>query len=116
MEIAARLRVEGRGRLVEEDQFGPVDEGERERKALALAARECGEVGVGLVGETEAIEQLAGGQPLRIERAEQRQRFAGVIWSCSDVVCSAAPIFCFTSRGCRRASMPQTSMLPASGS
>ena len=61
VQLAARLRVEAGGRLVEEHELGLVDEREREREPLPLAARQRVERGVGLVGEREAFEQLPAG-------------------------------------------------------
>ena len=86
-------------RLVEEHELGPVDERERQRQPLTLTAGERIERRVGLVGERETFEQLRRRLGRAIERAEQRSASRGVILSCSAVVCSAAPIFCFTSSG-----------------
>ena len=73
VELAARLRVEAGRRLVEEDQLGLVDEGERQREALALAAGQRIERGVRLVHEPESLEQRRRVGLAAIERAEQRR-------------------------------------------
>ena len=57
MQIAARLRIEAGRRLVEEHELGVVDERQRQREPLALAARQRVERRVGLVGQREALEQ-----------------------------------------------------------
>ncbi len=117
VQLAARLRIETGGRLVEEDELGLVDEGQRQREPLPLAARQRVERRVGLVGEGEALEQRGRRRRCRGRTTPNSASASrGVILSCSAVVCSAAPIFCLTSRGRRRASMPQTSIAPASGS
>jgi len=52
----AGLGIEAGGELVEEDDFGVVDEGESDEEALLLAAGEIHEPGVALVGEAELVE------------------------------------------------------------
>ena len=60
---AAGLWVQARGRLVEEDEFGPADDGHREREALLLAA---GEPAVG--GAAATIEPQALDERVHVER------------------------------------------------
>ena len=50
---AAGMAVEGRGRLVGDDQVGQADHGAGDRHALLLAARELVGPGVGLLGEAD---------------------------------------------------------------
>ena len=117
VQLAARLRIEAGRRLVEEDELGLVHEREREREPLPLAARQRVERRVGLVGQREALEQRRRRRRCRGRTTPKSASASrGVILSWSAVVCSAAPMFCLTSRGRRRASMPQTSIAPASGS
>ena len=76
VQLAARLRVEPGRRLVQEHELGIVDEGEGERQALPLSARERLERRVGLLEEREALQE---GRRLRfplIERAKEGQRLA----------------------------------------
>jgi len=69
--------VEARGRLVERDELGVVDEGEREGQALALPARQRAEGGVGLLAQAESPEQgVRIDRAAPIERREEMQRFA----------------------------------------
>ena len=60
VQLAARLRIEAGGRLVEKHELGFVDEGQREREPLPLATRERIERRVGLGGEREPFEQRSG--------------------------------------------------------
>ena len=55
MEIAARLRIESRGRFVEHQERRPVDAGERQREALPLSAGQRAKRPIGLFREGEAI-------------------------------------------------------------
>ena len=59
-DLADELGVERARRLVEEHELGLHGEGARDRDALLLAAGELRGVGVRLVGEPDAVEQLAG--------------------------------------------------------
>ena len=112
VQLAPGLRVEARRRLVEEDELGSVHECQREREPLPLAARERVERRVGLWRRARSVRAVSPGVDCRGRTTPKSVSASrGVILSCSAVVCSAAPIFCFTSRGCRRASMPQTSIV-----
>ncbi len=57
--LADELRVERRGRLVEQHQLRVHRQRARDRDALLLAAGERHRVGVALVAEADAVEQLA---------------------------------------------------------
>ena len=57
--LADELRVERRGRLVEQHQLRLHRQRARDRDALLLAAGELRRVGVELVGQADAVEQLA---------------------------------------------------------
>ncbi|MGX1273645.1 hypothetical protein RKD18_006839 [Streptomyces phaeoluteigriseus] len=59
-DLADEFGVEGGGGLVEEDDAGAEGEGARDGDALLLAAGELPGVGVGLVGEADAVEEFAG--------------------------------------------------------
>ena len=54
------LRVEARGRLVEEQHVGVVHDRPGDHQPLRHAARQLVDVGAGPVGEPELLEQLAG--------------------------------------------------------
>ncbi len=54
--VAAGLRVESGGQLIEDGHARLADQGERDRQSLALATREVYEAGVSLVGESEQVE------------------------------------------------------------
>ncbi len=53
-----RILVEGRGRLVGEDQAGVIDQGPRDRHPLALAAREQPRLVVDPMAEAEPLQEL----------------------------------------------------------
>ena len=76
VQLAARVRVQARGRLVQEHQLGLVDEGEGQRQPLTLAARQRLERCVSFVEEREAFEKRCRFRLLTIERAEERQGLA----------------------------------------
>ena len=61
----AALRVEARGRLVEEEDAGPVHEREREIEPPLHAARVAADLAVGGLGQPDAVEQLVAGARLR---------------------------------------------------
>ena len=55
--VAASLRVEAGRQLVEDRDPRVADEGQRDRQALLLAARQVPELAVALLGEAEALDQ-----------------------------------------------------------
>jgi len=56
--IAARLRIQPRGELVEHHHLGLTDQGQRDRQPLLLAAGQLAELGVGLARQPEHVHQL----------------------------------------------------------
>lgn len=72
----ARLRVEGGGQLVEEEQLGIMDQGQGDEDALALPTGEPGDVGLLLGGDAEALQQRAPGHGVVVERGEELQGLA----------------------------------------
>ena len=72
-QVAAGLRVERRGRLVEEDHLGVVDERGSDREPLRLAAGQVLDPGVGLVLQPHPRQPLVRGLP-----ADAVQRGEGV--------------------------------------
>ena len=56
----AALRVEARGRLVEEEHIGIVEDRPGDHQPLGHAARQLGHVGASPVGEAELLEHLVG--------------------------------------------------------
>src|SRR6185437_15235045 len=72
---ATRLRVEARRELVEKDDFGIVDERQRDEQPLLLPSRQRHEPRIALVGEAELLEQTVAvrGLPL-IERGPEVHR------------------------------------------
>ena len=73
---AAALRIEPGGRLVEEDDFRIVDQGQRQRQPLRLPAGERDVIRVGLVFELHEPQQLVGAAPPRVVAAEEIERLA----------------------------------------
>jgi len=55
--VAARLRVQPGGQLVEDRDLRVADEGERDRQPLLLAAGQLREPGTELVGEAQLADQ-----------------------------------------------------------
>ena len=66
--LADELGVERRGGLVEQHQLRLHRQRAGDRHALLLAARELRRVGVELVGEADAVEQLARPRSRRLAR------------------------------------------------
>jgi hypothetical protein len=60
-EVASRLRVERRGRLVEEQHLGVVDQRAGDREPLGLAAGQVLDPAVGLVDQPDPLQPLVGG-------------------------------------------------------
>ncbi len=58
--LAAQLRVERRGRLVEQQHLGRHGKRAGDGDALLLAAREARRVGIALVGKADLVQQLLG--------------------------------------------------------
>ena len=72
---AAGLRVEAGRRLVQDYQFGIVDQRGGQGEPLPLAARQGADAGAGLVGQPHPFQQFARRQADGIETAQQRQDF-----------------------------------------
>ena len=71
-EVAAGLRVERGGRLVEEDHLGVVHQRAGDREPLRLAAREVLDAGAGLVDQPDPLEPLvAAGGRHAVQRGER---------------------------------------------
>src|SRR2546422_9759685 len=70
-QLATRLRVEARGRLVEEQEVGTGDERARHRESLLLAARELAHPCGALLLEPDQAEHLLHGVGGPVETAEQ---------------------------------------------
>jgi hypothetical protein len=68
--------LRARGQLVEEHHLRVSDQGQRDEKALLLAAGELGEPGVRLPGQPPAPEQLAPVGRVRVEGGVQLERLA----------------------------------------
>lgn len=75
-EVAARLRVEPCGGLVEKNDFGIVDQGKRQCKSLLLAAGEFHVVGVAFVLQRHQFQKLIDTAARFVVTAEQLERFA----------------------------------------
>src|SRR4051812_34136811 len=69
-------RVEPGRRLVEEDQLGVADEGEREVQAPQLAAAERARVRAGLLGEAGELDDLVDVARIGVEAGPVRDRLA----------------------------------------
>ena len=74
--VAPRGGVHPGGRLVEEEGLRSPDEGERDREATALAAREPGRVAVGERAEVEPVERTARRDGVGIVRPHEVDRLA----------------------------------------
>ena len=72
----ARLRVEGGGQLVEEEQLGIMNQGQGDEDTLALPTGEPGDVGLLLGGDAEALQQRAPGHGVVVEGGEELQGLA----------------------------------------
>ena len=71
-EVDSRLRVDPRGRLVEEEHLRPVGERAGDHQPLREPARELEHHRAGTLGEGELVEQLVG--PRRASRREQPKK------------------------------------------
>ena len=65
------LGIESRSQLIEEEHFGIVDHGQRDKKSLFLAPRERHELGVPLAFETESSQERFGVDDLWVQRGPQ---------------------------------------------
>src|SRR6185369_9011258 len=74
--LAAALRVESGGGLIEEKNFGVADERSSYGKALALATGEFSNPGIGLLGELQLIHNFRRGARLTVETGEEFDGFA----------------------------------------
>ena len=72
-ELAARLRIEAGGRLVEEEQLGIADQRAGDGEPLLLAAGELLDPGVALVLELDQLQHLVDGRA-RARRSERNRR------------------------------------------
>ena len=70
-ELPPRLRIQARGRLVEEQQLGLADQRAGQRQPLALAAGELTDPGLGLLPELDQVDHLAGRRAAPIEAPEE---------------------------------------------
>lgn len=70
----ARLGVERGGELVEEDQFGLAQQGERDEDPLALSSGELVHVGAPFGGYAELVEQRGGVGGVGVHGREEGQR------------------------------------------
>src|SRR5690606_27002998 len=59
----ARARIEARGRLVQEEELRPVDDGAREHQPLLVAAAQGVRARVAVLAELEEVEQLVDARP-----------------------------------------------------
>jgi len=76
VEFAADLGIEAAGRLVEEQERGVVDKGERQGEALALAAGESLETRIGFVHQHETLKEPRGGNGARVECGKESESLA----------------------------------------
>ena len=72
--LAARLRIQAGGELVEDGQLRATDERQRDRQPLALAAGQVGEAIVALGLEPEQLEQPLRVGGIAVEGGEQLKR------------------------------------------
>ena len=75
-QVAPRLRIQARRRLIEKHQLRCIHECQRQREPLALTARQRVECGVRLLGQREARQQRLGLGTNAVERSEQPDRLA----------------------------------------
>ncbi len=73
-QLAAGLRVEAGGGLVQHQHGRPVDHRECQKESLPLPSRKADEGFIGLAIEIETAEEFLAGKAMRIERAEEIQR------------------------------------------
>src|SRR6476661_3733806 len=71
--LAANLGIEAGGRLIEEENFGIVDEGHGKSETLFLAARKLAVKGVALFFEAEALEKFFGIAAAFVEAGEEAE-------------------------------------------
>ena len=58
VELAARVRIEPRGRLVQEQQLGAADDPDRDVESSALASRQGHDLLVGVLGQSHPVEKF----------------------------------------------------------
>ena len=73
-ELAAGLRIESGGRLVEKQEVGIADQGNRQGEALFLPARQRHDARVALFLELDQGNQFVGRRTSSVEAAEEPQR------------------------------------------
>src|SRR5204862_4031002 len=64
------LRVEAGGRLVEEEQFGPPDDAQRNVQPAGLAAGQLADPRPRLAGQPDQVDRFLGPAGTRVERGE----------------------------------------------
>src|SRR6267378_505199 len=74
-QLPARLRIESRGRLIEEEQLGAAHERAGDGEALLLAARQRRHACTALLLQLDQGEHFVDRVGATVERAEQLQRF-----------------------------------------
>ena len=93
VDFEAHLRVEAGGRLVEKQHLRIVEQRQREREALLLAAGELAVERVALLPELQALEQRVAVDRLRVEaREEIACASRTLIFSGRLVACRQTPI------------------------
>ena len=98
-ELAARLRIEPRRRLVEKQQLRVADERAREREPLLLPARKRADARAPLLLELHERDHVLGRRTLREEAAEERTVSSTVSLSESCVSWSWMPSRCLRCAG-----------------
>src|SRR5216684_2458552 len=93
--LAANLRIEAGGGLIEEEDFGIVDERHGEGQALLLAARKLAVEGVSFLFEAEALEQFVRFAATFVKASEKPQSFyyAELVGERSGLQCGADLVF-----------------------
>ena len=96
VDFEARLRIEAGGRLVEEEHLRIVEQRQRQRQALFLAAGELRIERFALLPKLQALEQLGGIHGAGVEGGEQLDGLADtLIFSCRLVACRQTPMRSF---------------------
>jgi hypothetical protein len=70
------LRVQAGGRLVQEDQLRPPDEGGGQREALLLSAGQPAVRGAGVLGQAQAVQQDGRVDRIGVERRHQPEELS----------------------------------------
>src|ERR1035441_3235781 len=72
-QLAAGLRIQTGGGVVEHQQSGPVDERQCQKQALPQTSGECCERDIGFGLQVKTREEFTASKRLRVERAEEIQ-------------------------------------------